>query len=98
MDLPITVETIEFDAGTAFSQKLLFGGECGDFVSIRPCGDDKTYLGILLGEISQSAYAGFNRETKALHVGYGARNPAIFVPDLKRVVFGYESWWGKIKD
>ncbi len=24
-------------------------------------------------------------------------NPAIFVFDLKKVIYGYESWWGEIK-
>ena len=23
-------------------------------------------------------------------------NPAIFVPELKKIIYGYESWWGAI--
>ena len=37
----------------------------------------------------------FEGDTLRLHfVHY---NPAIFVPSLKKIIFGCESWWGEIK-
>jgi len=30
-------------------------------------------------------------------IGQEMGNPAMWVPDLNRVVMGWESWWGEIK-
>jgi len=60
-----------------------FGAQPGEFVSVRPCGDEhgnKTYLGIYVGDVN-----------------IGIPNPCIWVPDLKEYIFGCESWWGRIK-
>lgn len=101
MEYPITVTKTEFDDTEAITPKVLFGGKVGDFVSVRPCGDkyeDKTYLGILLGEAALSPYIRFNKESGVLKVGFGHHNPAMFVPDLNEIIYGCGSWWGKIKD
>jgi len=79
--------------------EVLFGGKCGALVSVRPCGEkygDKTYLGILLGDLPLQVYASYNKESKELEIG-GYSNPAIFVPELKEIVWGCGSWWGNIK-
>jgi len=75
-------------------------GEIGDIVAIRPCSkeyDGKTFVGILLGDIPIHLMASYRPSTKVLSI-FAKGNPAIFVPDLKKVIFGCESWWGKIKD
>lgn len=81
--------------------KLLLGrAGCGDWVKVRPCDPalgGKTYLGVLLGEAAMGVHLSYVRETRRLKVTCGMRNPAIYVPDLKRVVYGVESWWGKIE-
>lgn len=77
----------------------LFGAKCGAFVSVRPCGKEygeKTYLGIMLGDLPSGLCVSHNRETKELEV-CGYNNPAIFVPDLSQIVWGCESWWGVIE-
>jgi hypothetical protein len=67
----------------------------GRFVAVRPCNDEKkTYLGIYLGDIALQASARFHAQTGVLEVSHAFHNPAIWVPDLKRIVFGCESWWG----
>lgn len=83
--------------------------KCGQFVKIRSCKEehgDKTRLGIYLGDIAIGASAewkqsGVDEKTgmkkMTLTVGMGHHNPAIFVPDLKEIVFGCESWWGAIE-
>lgn len=69
--------------------------KAGQFVSIRPVSDMKTYLGIYLGDLATSfAYKVEGEKFIMKRSGY---NPAIFVPDLKKVVFGFESWWGEIE-
>lgn len=70
------------------------------WVSIRPCeGDGKrTYLGFLLGDMARGASVRYDRESGVLSVSPGSYNPAIWVPDLGRIVYGCESWWGAIKE
>lgn len=74
----------------------------GALVKVRPCGDDnpedKTYLGIFLGELPTGLSFAFNRETGTLLVEPGSGNPAMLVPELGRIVFGCESWWSEVKN
>lgn len=74
--------------------------DCGQLVKIRPCGEEygeKTYLGILLGDLPFMNYISYREETKELDI-LPSCNPAIFVPELKKIIFGMESWWGRIKN
>ena len=71
----------------------------GALVKVRPCGEEyhnKTYLGFYIGEMPTQIYQSYNPETNILTITKD-RNPAIFIPKLKKIVFGYESWWGEIK-
>lgn len=73
--------------------------DCGRLVKIRPCGaeyGEKTYLGILLGELPFMNCVSYQEKTKELDV-FPSCNPAIFVPELKKIIFGMESWWGRIE-
>ncbi len=88
LELPITVEKIEFEPFGNVTNPF-WGGEIGDFVSIRPCAEeyeDKTFLGILVGEIPTSQFVTFDDKTGVLRVSAGMRNPAILVPSLKKVI------------
>lgn len=74
--------------------------EQGEMVAIRPVAkeyDKKTFLGIYLGDITVEPIWVLNKKTNEIEV-FSRGNPAIFVPDLNKVVFGYESWWGPIKN
>lgn len=100
MEYPIEVKGIEFGKEEVWKEKCLFSGSCGSMVSVRPCGkeyEDKTYLGVLLGEISTSPRVEYNKGTGVLNVSFSQHNPAIFVPDINKIIFGYESWWGEIE-
>lgn len=69
------------------------------FVSIRPCGEEykgKTYLGLYLGDLPIGHHISHNPETKELNVSFSS-NPAIFVLNLKKIIYGCESWWGIIE-
>jgi len=72
----------------------------GSYVSVRPCGADnpenKTYLGIYLG----AAPRGISAEQDGDNIVIMFKeynNPVMYVPALKRIVWGYESWWGPIE-
>jgi len=69
----------------------------GTFVSIRPADEAKTYLGIYIGDLPVWNDFHYNIPTERVVVS-SHLNPAIFVPDLARVVYGCESFWGEIKD
>ena len=94
IEYPITVSKIE--------QKNLeynTSSRMGSLVKIRPCGEeygDKTYLGVLLGDLPTSHIIRHNSESNVLTVD-SITNPAIYVFELKKIVFGYESWWGVIE-
>ena len=71
----------------------------GTWVAVRPCAadcEDKTYLGVYLGDFALGAFVSLHKPSNRLRV-LPHTNPAIYVPDLKRVVRGCESWWGVIK-
>ena len=75
------------------------GMDIGSLVSIRPCAEkyeDKTFLGMYLGDLPSEILFEIERETDELHM-IPLGNPAIYVFKLKTVIFGAESWWGEIK-
>lgn len=77
-----------------------FTCEAGSFVKVRPCEEEyeeKTYAGIFLGELAIDNLCRLNKETGELEI-IPHTNAAIYVPDLKKIVFGCESWWTEIKD
>lgn len=100
---PITVKSITGDPSIPILRpKLLFGGQCGDFVSVRPCDIPKdasrtTFLGVLIGDLAQTFMLSWAPQEGVLTVTPGMYNPMIYVPELKRVVMGCESWWGQIE-
>ena len=71
----------------------------GEPVRVRPCGkeyEDKTFFGILIGDVPLSVShkiddQGIVTATRSMY------NPAIFVPELNKIIYGMESWWGEIK-
>jgi len=78
--------------------KSYFGEPVGSWVSVKPCGEkygDKTYLGILLGELPISCMAMYDKEQNIEFLYH--RNPAMYVPDLKEIIYGCGSWWDMIE-
>lgn len=96
IEYPLTVQGIE----NSFNKDCKYSlSKCGQLVKIKPCGKEyggKTYLGILLGDLPIEALISFNHDDQKLHIG-AMTNPAIFVPELKKIIYGVESWWGKIE-
>ncbi|MBP3707112.1 MAG: hypothetical protein J6J36_00685 [Clostridia bacterium] len=96
LEYPIAVKEIKtdkFDYNKGFCHKM------GSLVKIKPCGEEyqnKTYLGFYIGDMPTQIYSSYNPNTNILEVKKDG-NPAIFVPELKKIIFGYESWWGEIE-
>lgn len=72
--------------------------DCGKPVKVRPCGErfgGKTYFGIMLGDVALSISHSIDGDVvTASHSFY---NPAILIPELGEIVYGCESWWGRIE-
>lgn len=96
---PITITGFSTRGTKAWNPSMLFGGRCGDMVAIRPVArehGDRTFLGILLGEIAQGVSLARRKSDGALIYDMGWHNPAVFVPDLDTMIFGNASWWSLI--
>ena len=94
IEYPITVSKINSNLLEYWKDE-----NCGKLVKIRPCGkeyENNTYLGILLGDLPFMLYITHNPETLELSCST-TENSAIFVPELKKIIFGMESWWSEIK-
>lgn len=95
---PLTISDMQLPKGAAIEEGL--GAKTGDLVKIRPCAEEyqnKTFLGIYLGDMDVGLRASFNKESRVLQI-YRHYNPAIYVPSIKKIIYGCESWWGKLKD
>lgn len=87
---PITVSGIDIDDLTIHRADAI-----GRPVAVRPCDpslDGKTYLGIYLGEHPWILSAAHNEQTERLAIR-SISNPMMYIPELKRLVYGAESWW-----
>lgn len=89
LESPLTVQGIEL-RGCLPPMR-----EVGKLVRVRLCDDDKTYLGVYLGELARAPMAYTRSDSQNLIVSL-YQNPALFVPALSRIVWGDESWWSII--
>lgn len=97
MTFPITINNIITKISPV--RPNFRGMQPGTLVKIRPCAEEcngKTYLGIYLGDLIAGILYAVRTKTQELEI-LSTDNPAIFVPDLKKIVWGMESWWGQIK-
>lgn len=69
----------------------------GRLVRIRPVNDEKTYLGLYLGDLVRDVVALQGEKSKVLFLD-ARRNPAVYVFDLEQIVFGDSSWWAFIEN
>lgn len=71
----------------------------GSWVRVRPCDpecENRTYLGLYVGDLAPYPSVSINRQTGVLNVGRGMPNPAMYVFALNKIVFGCESWWSPV--
>lgn len=93
IEYPITINGIENKKIEPFS----LGHEIGSLCEIRPCGEEynnKSYVGFYLGELPIAIHTSLSKE--GILKNNTINNPAIFVPELKKIIYGCESWWREI--
>jgi hypothetical protein len=99
-DWPVTVSSVKLTG--AHSPLGRDRHQVGSWVATRPVSDNpenKTYLGIYLGELplySGTTSCAIDDRNNAMLVSGFLSNPAMYVPDLKRIVWGCGSWWTEI--
>lgn len=91
-DPPLAVKNIEVRCGGGRAGT----SNVGKFVAVRTVDDETTYLGIHLGDLRTEPMVSFSERSNTLFVD-SITNPAMFVPDLNRVVWGSGSWWRLIE-
>lgn len=95
IEYPIEVSKINSNIDKGYYRD----SQIGKFTRITPCGEEyggKTYLGLYLGDLPIGHNISHNPETKELSISF-SNNPAIFVFNLNKIVYGMESWWGIIE-
>lgn len=100
LDQPVTVKSIVVDEGALIGEPILSTAKRGAWVSVRLAGkeDQKTYLGVYIGDLKDQPSVSYDPKTQELKLKRSILGtPAIWVPDLNRLVMGYESWWSEIK-
>lgn len=94
---PATVRAIgALKGATVLSVETLLGEKQGTLCAVRPVGDEKTHVGFLLGDLGVNLHFGYLAGDQVVVFSYDY-NPALFVPELGRVIMGYECWWSSIK-
>ena len=91
IEYPLTIDAIDLEdieASPLYAEKI--GLPCA--VKLAGDKDPTTYMGIFLGELPYQLMASFREDVKTLKCR-PLYNPAILVPELGRIVYGYESWW-----
>lgn len=96
IEYPIEVSKINCDANKGAYRD----SRIGKFAQIRPCDEEyqnKTYLGLYLGDLPIGHHVSHNPDTKELNISF-RDNPAIFVFELNKIIYGCESWWGVLEN
>lgn len=96
IEYPIEVNGIHFEEEDTLRPS--FGRKGTKWVAVRSCNKkhgNKTYLGILLGDMALSVRVTLSPEG-ILQVEQAMYNPAMYVPELHEVIFGCGSWWTPI--
>lgn len=98
MRLEITeVKELEHPENKAI--EIGFRNNVGALVKIRPCANEyknKTFVGFYIGDVALGTSISLTDKNK-IQLNFSGYNPAIFVPELSKIIYGCESWWGEIK-
>lgn len=92
IEYPIEVSKINTESFKKIKYK---NSEVGKFVRVAPCAEEyngQTYLGMYLGELPIGPHITHNPDTKELNIST-ITNPAIFVFELNKIIYGMESFW-----
>lgn len=96
IEYPITINGIDVEE---LKYEDSWHCKVGSLVAVRPCGEEyqkKTYLGFYIGELPIQVMVNYKEKNGILRIDT-LDNPAMFVPELGKIIFGCGSWWHEIK-
>jgi hypothetical protein len=96
IEYPLTINGIDVKTDDCSLRQ----SDIGKLAKIRPCAEEyqnKTYIGIFLGDLPHAPHISHNEKTGVLTI-IPMMNPAIFVPELRKIIYGCESWWQIIQE
>lgn len=92
---PITIQELVLDSMNIENMD----GETGMLVACRPCDEqykNKTYLGFYLGELPAMQWPSVDKNEQKIRM-MTIRNPAMYIPEINKIIWGAGSWWRKVK-
>lgn len=95
IEYPLTIQGIDNAKIDISSLKH----DCGSLCEISICGKEhvgKSYIGIYIGDLPIAITTSYSSENGIL-TNRTMNNPAIFVPELREIIYGCESWWREIE-
>lgn len=95
----LNVKSLFLKGGRTDGDGGFTGTKTGDLVSVKKASkdkDEKTYMGIYIGESPIGMVAHHDKRDDKITVSM-KKNPMIFVPETKEIIYGCQSWWRKIK-
>ncbi len=99
LEYPLEISGVEIRPIRRGNRGLFPTHTIGCMVGVRPVDkqyEGKTFLGVYLGNLPVEIIAGYQTKLKNIVVNT-LENPGIFVPELNKVIYGDESWWGEIE-
>lgn len=93
------IEVSKLNTESFINKSSYRNSEVGKFVKITPCAEEykgQTYLGLYLGNLPIGPHMTHNSDTKELNIST-TTNPAIFVFELNKIIYGMESFWAIIE-
>lgn len=97
IEYPLEISGIEFPDEKGIRDS--YRGKTGHLVAVRPCAEqyeNQTFVGFYLGDADVGIHVSQDRNTKKLSI-IRHYNPAMFVPELGKVIYGMGSFWKFIK-
>ena len=89
----VTIPTVTYP-----KQPLIKVADERQLVSVRPASDNpdgKSYIGFLIGSVATGTKLSVTDDEVIIeNVGH---SPAMYIPELGKLVYGYESWWSTIE-
>ncbi len=102
VELKEPVSKVDVRTGYPRLREPVFGKDRkGKFVAVRRTGEEherKTLLGLYIGDLCAPQVSIEGGDTLVVgEGGFLSGNPAIYVPSLGQIVYGFESWWSVIE-
>lgn len=81
------------ELGTSFAKSNLKSGTAVAVAPLAPAYGNKSYFGIYIGKVATAPDTSYEADSKLLIVKNGPYTPAILIPEINEIVYGYDCYW-----